>query len=138
MTTTIGKELVVLIVDDEDYIRALLREILSEHEGPEKYKLLEAANGERALDLVRNQPVDIIITDIKMPGMSGFDLLKMVKSEKPLVGVIVMTAYQDIYSKKDALLLGAEEYISKPFDNEEISLVMKATYWKIMAHRIGR
>ncbi|MBI4576640.1 MAG: response regulator [Planctomycetes bacterium] len=127
--------LTLLIVDDEPGLREVLRQVIAEREGAERYRLLEAAGGEEALGLCERERVDVVLTDIKMPGMDGFTLLKELKRHHPGIGVIVMTGYADIYSKKDALILGAEEYISKPFDNEEIHLVLQATYWKRVASR---
>ena len=122
----------ILIVDDEEMMRNLLQKILKR----EGYKTLTAANGKEALQLMEKNEVDIVISDLKMPEFDGFALLKELKQTHPHVGVIIMTAYGDTYTVKDALLLGADEYITKPFKSHEITLVVERTYWRILSSRM--
>jgi DNA-binding NtrC family response regulator len=119
----------ILIVDDEEMMRTLLNRILSR----EGYKIRSAEDGVVALEVLKAEKVDIILSDMKMPRMNGFELLKIVKNEYPKIGVIIMTAYGDTYTVKDALLLGADEYITKPFKSYEISLVVERAYWRILS-----
>lgn len=119
----------VLVVDDEPMMRTLLEKILTR----DGYKILVAEDGAQALRTLEEQPVSIIISDIKMPNLNGFELLKIVKTRFPEIGVIMMTAYGDTFTVKDALLLGADEYITKPFKSYEISLVVERAYWRIMS-----
>ena len=119
----------ILIVDDEEMMRNLLNRILSR----EGYKIMSAEDGVVALEVLKAEKVDIILSDMKMPRMNGFELLKIVKKEYPKIGVIIMTAYGDTYTVKDALLLGADEYITKPFKSYEISLVVERAYWRILS-----
>jgi len=119
----------ILIVDDEEMMRTLLNRILSR----EGYKIRSAEDGVVALEVLKAEKFDIIISDMKMPRMDGFELLKIVKNEYPQIGVIIMTAYGDTYTVKDALLLGADEYITKPFKSYEISLVVERAYWRILS-----
>ena len=119
----------ILIVDDEQMMRNLLEKILIR----EGYKILSAGNGVEALEILQSSRVDMVISDIKMPRMNGFDLLKVLKEEYPEIGVIMMTAYGDTYTVKDALLLGADEYITKPFKSHEISLVVERAYWRLVS-----
>lgn len=119
----------ILIVDDEEMMRTLLDRILSR----EGYKIRSAEDGVVALEVLKAERFDIIISDMKMPRMDGFELLKIVKNEYPQIGVIIMTAYGDTYTVKDALLLGADEYITKPFKSYEISLVVERAYWRILS-----
>ncbi len=119
----------ILIVDDEEMMRTLLNRILSR----EGYKIRSAEDGVVALEVLKAEKVDIIISDMKMPRMDGFELLKIVKNEYPKIGVIIMTAYGDTYTVKDALLLGADEYVTKPFKSYEISLVVERAYWRILS-----
>lgn len=119
----------ILIVDDEEMMRNLLNRILSR----EGYKIRSAEDGVVALEVLKAEKVDIILSDMKMPRMNGFELLKIVKNEYPKIGVIIMTAYGDTYTVKDALLLGADEYITKPFKSYEISLVVERAYWRILS-----
>lgn len=121
----------ILIVDDEEMLRNLLVKILVQ----EGYDVDTAENGEEALDKLSQTPYDLLISDIKMPKMNGFELLKNVRSKYPSVGVIIMTAYGDSYSVKDALLLGADEYITKPFKSFEINLIVERAYWRLMSGR---
>ena len=120
----------VLIVDDEEMMRNLLEKILSS----EGYKIRTAEDGVVALEMQREEPSDIIISDLKMPRMTGFELLKEVKNEFPQVGVIIMTAFGDSYTIKDALLLGADEYITKPFKSYELSMIVERAYWRILSN----
>lgn len=119
----------VLIVDDEEMMRNLLGKILSR----EGYRISSAEDGQGALETMGQKKIDIVISDMKMPRMNGFELLKVIKQEYPEVGVIIITAYGDTYTVKDALLLGADEYITKPFKSYEISLVVERAYWRILS-----
>ena len=119
----------VLIVDDEEMMRNLLEKIL----GREGYRTRTAEDGVAALQILESENVDIIISDMKMPRMNGFELLKIVKRDYPHIGVIIMTAYGDTYTVKDALLLGADEYITKPFKSFELSLVVERAYWRLVS-----
>jgi DNA-binding NtrC family response regulator len=119
----------ILVVDDEEMMRSLLEKILSR----EGYQIKTAEDGVAALEVLKTEKIDLIISDMKMPRMNGFELLKIVKEEHPGIGVIIMTAYGDTYTVKDALLLGADEYVTKPFKSYEISLVVERTYWRILS-----
>ncbi len=119
----------VLIVDDEQMMRSLLEKILAR----EGYKIHSVEDGVAALEYLKEHHIDIVISDMKMPRMDGFELLGIVKKEYPHIGVIIMTAYGDTYTVKDALLLGADEYVTKPFKSYEISLVVERAYWRILS-----
>lgn len=121
----------ILVVDDERTMLSLLEKILTQ----DGYHVCLATNGREALAVIEKQHVDIIITDVKMPELDGFGLLKIVKNEYPEISVIMMTGYGDTYTVKDALLLGADEYITKPFRSHEISLVVERTYWRMMSSK---
>ena len=120
----------ILVVDDETMMRNLLEKILVR----DGYCVLLAEDGDRALEVLKENKIDLIISDMKMPRLNGFELLKIVKQEYPHVGMIMMTAYGDTYTVKDALLLGADEYITKPFKSYEISLVVERAYWRILSN----
>jgi len=124
----------ILVVDDESMMRNLLERILTR----DGYKVLCAEDGQDALRVLESAAVDIIISDLKMPRMNGFDLLKAVKQKYPGVAMIMMTAYGDTYTVKDALLLGADEYITKPFKSFEISLVVERAYWRLLSQESQR
>lgn len=124
----------ILIVDDEAMMRDLLSKILQR----EGFSTLSVENGESALEVMRAESIDLIITDIKMPKMDGFQLLKRLKQDYPDVGVIIMTAYGDTYTVRDALLLGADEYVTKPFKSHEVALVVERAYWRILSGKDGQ
>jgi len=111
----------VLIVDDEKSMRELLLIMLKK----EGYAVSAADNGEHALQAIRNDIYDLIITDIRMPNIDGIELLKEVKDLSPETVVIVITAYASTETAVDAMKLGAYDYITKPFKNEEIRLVVQ-------------
>ncbi|MCB2230585.1 response regulator [bacterium] len=119
----------ILVVDDEQMMRDLLSKILSR----DGYQVLTAEDGQAALDVLEKTKVDLIISDMKMPRLNGFELLKIVKKEYPRIGMIMMTAYGDTYTVKDALLLGADEYLTKPFKSFEVSLIVERAYWRILS-----
>ena len=121
----------VLVVDDEEILRSLLEKILKK----EGYTVHLAASGKEALRILEGNPVDIVVSDIKMPEMDGIELLKVVKENHPNVGVIMMTAYADTCSVKDALLLGADDYVTKPFKTVEICMIIERAYWRVLASR---
>lgn len=124
----------ILVVDDEEMMRSLLEKILSR----EGYKIITAVDGVNALEQLQENKVDLIISDMKMPRMNGFELLKHVKSDYSDIGIIIMTAYGDTYTVKDALLLGADEYITKPFKSYEISLVVERAYWRLLSNNADK
>ena len=121
----------ILVVDDELMMRNLLEKILSR----DGYKVITAENGQDALEVLQKDKVDIVISDMKMPEMNGFELLKIIKNEYPEIGMIMMTAYGDTYTVKDALLLGADEYITKPFKSFEVSMIVERAYWRILSNK---
>ena len=119
----------ILIVDDEQMMRDLLKKILSR----EGYQIHTAEDGVIAVECLKNNNIDIVISDMKIPRMDGFELLSYIKKEYPRTGVINKTGSAEIYTVKDTLLLGADEYITKPFKSFEISLVIERAYWRILS-----
>lgn len=119
----------ILVVDDEPMMRDLLEKILLR----DGYQVLTAADGVEALKMLAIEPVSIILSDLKMPNMDGFDLLRAVKKEYAHLGMVIMTSFGDTYTVKDALLLGADEYITKPFKSFEISMVIERAYWRLLS-----
>ena len=111
----------LLVVDDERSMREFL-EILLKREG---YDVQTAQNGARALELFEEDPFDIVLTDMKMPGMGGLEVLENVKRLRPAAEVIVFTAYQTIENAIQAIQKGAYHYIAKPFKNEELKLTIR-------------
>jgi len=111
----------ILIVDDEKDICMALKILLSK----EGYSVKEAYNGEQALERVKQENFDIIMTDIKMEKMDGFEVLKEVMKISPETSVIMMTAFASVGSAVEAMRAGAADYISKPFINDEIRLTIR-------------
>lgn len=113
----------VLIVDDQNGIRVLLMEVFSS----EGYLTYQASNGKLALELVRNETPDIVLLDMKIPGMDGLEILKQIKEMKPDLNVIMMTAYGELDMIKEATDLGALMHFTKPFDIDEMRVAVNMT-----------
>jgi len=111
----------ILIVDDEQSMRELLSIMLRK----EGYEVATAENGEVALKAIQNEIFDLMITDIKMPRFDGMALLKAVKETAPDTIVIMITAFGTAEGAEQARSLGAYDYIGKPFNNDEIKLVIQ-------------
>lgn len=105
----------ILVVDDEEHIRELIRFYLDK----EGFSVLEAENGEIALDLLENEYVDLAIVDIMMPVMNGFDLVEEMKQFKD-IPVIMLTAKSQSSDKLRGFSLGIDDYVTKPFDPDEL------------------
>lgn len=106
----------ILIVDDEKNILNMLERVLK-HDG---YSVLTAPSGDLALNLIDKYPVDIVLTDIKMPGMDGMELLARIKEKDPCIKVLLMTAFATLDTAIEALKTGACDYIRKPFNIDEV------------------
>jgi two-component system KDP operon response regulator KdpE len=111
----------VLVVDDEPPIRKLLRMGLT----AQGYQTLEAANGKAALDLLKETP-DLIILDLGLPDTLGHDLLRTIRARNEGVPIIVLSSRGDEASKVQALDLGADDYVTKPFGMDELLARMRA------------
>ncbi len=111
----------ILIIDDEKNYRVVLEALL----GSEGYETISADNATEALRLIRRSDLDLVITDMKMPGISGMELLEESKKIKPELPVIMMTAYGTIEMAVEAMKKHAYDYISKPFKNEELKLTIR-------------
>ena len=108
----------VLVVDDEDGVRASVRAILEE-----TCDVLEAENGAAALQVLRTHDVDLVMLDQRMPGEPGIDVLPRVKAADPTTVVVVVTAVREVRTAVEALKRGAWDYLTKPFDVDEILLL---------------
>jgi two-component system OmpR family response regulator len=106
----------ILVADDEPHIREVVRAYL-EREG---YEVLEAEDGETALEHGRNAGLDLLVLDVMLPGRSGFDVLRALRSEGSTVGVLMLTARDDIIDRVAGLELGADDYVTKPFEPREV------------------
>ncbi len=106
----------ILVADDEPHIREVVRAYL-EREG---YEVVEAADGETALEHGRNAGLDLLVLDVMLPGRSGFDVLRALRSEGSSVGVLMLTARDDVIDRVAGLELGADDYVTKPFEPREV------------------
>jgi len=109
----------VLVVDDRENMLKLFAKILGEG-----YELTTASDGGRALSLVASQEFDVVVTDVRMPGAGGLEVLAAVKSRSPETEVVMMTAYATVQDAVEAMKKGAYDYLQKPFDPDAAALVV--------------
>lgn len=110
----------ILVVDDEQNSREGLTKILIK----EGFEVVSAESGEAALAEAKKQAFDLIITDLRMPEISGIDVLEKIRGKKPDIGVIIVTAYGEVNSYLKAMTLGAFEYLNKPIKLDELRRVI--------------
>jgi len=113
----------VLIVDDDSLLQNSLRNILSD-----KYETIIASTGEEALQILSDQPVDLILLDIRLPGIDGIETLQQILERDGDLPVIMMTAYEDIKTVIISMKTGAQDYLVKPLDIDELELVIEKTF----------
>jgi DNA-binding response OmpR family regulator len=106
----------ILVADDEPHIREVIRAYLER----ESYEVLEALDGESALELARTAGLDLLVLDVMLPLRSGFDVLRTLRSEGSTVGVVMLTARDDVIDRVAGLELGADDYVVKPFEPREV------------------
>ena len=111
----------ILVVDDEESIRMMLRAVLEE----EGYEIIEAADGPEAVKAVEQNPLDLILLDIRMTTMDGIETLTEIRKISPFVPVLMMTAYATVKTAVEALKAGAFEYLAKPLDIEELKILVQ-------------
>jgi DNA-binding NtrC family response regulator len=114
------KQRLLLVDDDEVFLRPLHRTL--ELAG---YEVLPVQSGEEVLDTLKAEDVDLVLTDRRLPGMDGVALVRQVKADHPDLAVVVMTAYGTIESAVEAMRLGAEDYLVKPFETAELLVVIR-------------
>ena len=110
----------ILIIDDEKSILDLLKVVFKK----EGYQVATALSASRALELIEKNDFDLVLSDIKLPEMNGMEILKFIKDKKPDLPVVMMTAYGTIKQAVEALKAGALDYVVKPFDIEELKIVV--------------
>lgn len=106
----------ILVVDDEEIVRAVIREVL---ERPGWY-LVEAEDGEQAIGLILKEPFDLLIADKNLPGITGLDVIRRAKASDPRMGTLLVTAFASRESAEEALALGIDDYLRKPFDMSDL------------------
>jgi DNA-binding response OmpR family regulator len=112
----------ILVVDDEPNMRRLIEIILSE----EKFNTITAQDAEEALDIVDRHHIDLMITDIMMPGMDGYSLTEQLRSAGYDFPILMVTARESVKDRRRGFLVGTDDYLVKPFDEEEMILRVKA------------
>ena len=122
----------ILVVDDEPDSRIVTETILRKH----GFEVKLALSGEKALKMLEKQKFDIVITDIRLTGMDGFELLQQAKDLYPEIVVAVMTGYRDTYSVREALLKGADEYIGKPFTTQGLLMIVERLCWQLKSDEV--
>ncbi|MDB5049413.1 MAG: DNA-binding response regulator [Fibrobacteres bacterium] len=110
-----------LIVDDEEHIREILKATLE----PMALSVHDAGSAEEALDLVREENLDVIICDVQMPGMNGLEFLNKVKTEQPSIKFLMITAHGTMDTAVKALRYGASDFLTKPFENEAVRQIAR-------------
>ena len=110
----------VLVVDDETGVRESLRMLLKE-----RYEVLTAASGNESLRRLDSELVDIVLLDILMPGMDGLEVLERIKEQNLPTQVVMLTATKTVKTAVTAMKLGAFDYVTKPFDIDELQLIVE-------------
>ncbi len=121
------KDYNILVIDDE----AAQRDVLAGYLKKKGYKIFSASSGKEGIEIARTNPVDIILSDFKMPGLSGLEVLEHVKKINPEISFVIVTAYGTVENAVKAMRLGAFDYISKPVDLDELDLMIE----RIIEHK---
>ena len=116
-----GKMFKILVVEDDKNLKKLIKITLTK----ENYTVYEASNGEEALEMLDTNYVDLIISDVMMPQMDGFELIKELRTSKYKMPIMLITAKDSIEDKKEGFILGADDYMVKPINLEELILRTK-------------
>src|SRR5512142_1875581 len=111
----------ILIIEDE----AKMRRLLELNLGEDGFITLAAGDAETGLKLLRDESVDLVLTDLKLPGMGGLEFLQSVKQTHPAIPVVVMTAYGSVETAVEAMKRGASDYVLKPFSLTEMRMVVR-------------
>ena len=114
----------VLVIDDDESLRKVVEYNLIE----EGYRVLTAADGAAGLATFQEHPVDLIVTDIRMPGLDGLDLLARVRAMQPDLAVVVLTAHGTIDSAVEAMRIGAADYLTKPFNRDQLKTAVRKAF----------
>ena len=129
-----GERETILVVDDQaDTLEMLQRKLVAEG-----FKVFTAPEVGRALNLLRETPVDLVVTDLKMPGASGLDLVRYVRENLEDTAVMMITGYATVSGAVEAVRCGAEDYLPKPFTDEELFDAVNRALEKLRARRISR
>ena len=116
----------ILVADDEETVREMVTKIISQM----GHEAVTARDGKEALEMLRKGSFAILVTDIKMPEMDGFELMKSVRAEFPKIHIICMTAHGASYAYTDVVALGATDYITKPFSIDEMGAKLNRVFYE--------
>lgn len=122
-----GETLKILLVDDEDHLQEVLG-LLLELDG---HQVTTAFSGEQALERAKEKKFDLVITDYKMPGMNGMDVVRSIKKENPDTSVVMITGYPTEDTEKEAQKLGVDEYVAKPFHMDKMREIIRRISYKV-------
>jgi DNA-binding NtrC family response regulator len=109
----------ILVVEDKENMRALLRDILAR-----QHDVVLAADGVAARAALESERYEVVLTDVRMPGLDGFEIIRLVKERWPVTEVVLMTAFASVSAAVDAIRLGAYDYLTKPFDPDDVDLIV--------------
>ena len=121
----------VLIVDDEEIIRSFFARTLTE------YRVLTAVNGDEALNIVKNDRPDLVLLDIRMPGIDGIETLRRIKEIDSNITVIMLSAHGNLQTNLKAARLGAYTSLAKPFDLEEMKAIIRDGLRNIATNKVS-
>jgi len=115
----------VLVVDDDPVIM----DLLGIHLQKQGYTVTVAANASEGEKRIAEDRYQLVVTDIEMPGIDGLEFLSRIRERQPGIGVIIMTAFPERYTRSQAIRAGADGYIQKPFSLSKFSTVLERAYW---------
>ncbi len=121
----------LLLVDDEERFLATTRILLEKREVEQ---IQTATNGADALKILRKERIDVVVLDVKMPGMDGVEVLRRIKQDHPLVEVIMLTGHASVESAVEGLKLGAFDYVMKPIDIPDLLEKIEEAYGRKTSH----
>lgn len=124
----------ILVVEDEDSIRKFIK-INLEREG---FYVLEAETGEKALDIAREESIDVVVLDIMLPGIDGFEVCKILREEYDRIGIIMLTAKSQDVDKIIGLQAGTDDYMVKPFNPLELVLRIKSLLRRMDKNKVDK
>jgi len=116
----------VLVVEDDPDIRKILELFLTE----KAFRVKSAESAPQALEMLAEEPIDLILSDVRMPGMSGLDLLRHLKERDPEIQLVLMSAYSSVKDAVEAIRLGAADYVEKPIDFRRLERVLQTVLEK--------
>ncbi len=123
----------ILVIDDDESIRKTLTNFLKRL----NFKVISAENGNIGLEIINKEHPDLIISDIRMPGLSGIEILKKCKEIDPLIKIILITAHDDVKTTIEAMQFGAYDYLEKPLDIERLKIIIdRALESKALSERL--